>query len=73
MGLNKNSSIADALANLYRAAFYIAKNQKREGVLFFKKAKNALGKKITVNPEQTKDNLLLAEKILDEYKRLLRS
>jgi len=80
MILNKNSYQSDAVANLYRAAFYLAQESKEIGIDFLVKAKERLGNKL--DPQITsliknkekylrnnKDFLYWAEKVLDQYHR----
>jgi len=80
MILNKNSYQSDAVINLYRAAFYLAKESREVGIDFLIKAQKRLGNKF--NPQITslienkekylknnKDFLYWAEKVLDEYYR----
>ena len=71
MDIKKDKITSDAIGNLYRASFFIAKGQRKLGLYFFKKAKNILKDKISVDPTKIKDDLILAEKILDEYKLLI--
>lgn len=77
MALVKGSLKSDAIANLYRSAFYLAKGSPELGLKFFQKAKNKLGKTLKISiPEKLsfpKERLFLAEKILDEYLRLKRT
>ncbi|KKQ26133.1 MAG: hypothetical protein US62_C0009G0019 [Candidatus Woesebacteria bacterium GW2011_GWA1_37_8] len=75
MVLNKHDLISDGIVDLYRAAFYLAKGSKEIGLSFFKKAKEKLGDKMSLDIrsiifKDNKDDLLRAEKVLDEYKRL---
>lgn len=73
MELNKLSHKADAIANLYRAALFLAKGEKKIGLDFFEKAKNKLPFlfEIPKGKLQThSQQLFWAEKILDEYLRL---
>ncbi len=46
MELEKTSKKADAIANLYRAAFYLAKGANELGIHFLKQAKRYLGNKL---------------------------
>ena len=71
MELDKNSLKADALANLYRSAFYLAKGNKKLGLDFLKKAKKTLGTEFNL-PNISLPRLVLAEKVLDQY-HLLKS
>jgi len=70
MALDKKSYQLDAIANLYRAALYLARGSKEVGLEFLEKANKYLSKKIYPKIETRKDCLFWAEKILDEYKRL---
>lgn len=75
MALNKYDKNSDAVADLYRASFYLAKESKEVGVSFLLKAKKRLGAKMTLKINQIKKDKLgnstfWAEKVLDEYKRL---
>lgn len=71
MTLNKYNQTSDAIADLYRAAFYLAKQYKDVGISFILKAKKKLGDKMTLNVDEITDNYTYwAEKALDEYKRL---
>ena len=79
MVLNKHDLISDGIADLYRAAFYLAKGSNETGLQFVSKAKEKLGNKISFDTEKLlgigvlnneKDCLLWAEKVLDEHKRL---
>jgi len=78
MILSKNSYQSDAVANLYRAAFSLAKGSKEVGIDFLIKAQKTLGNKLdpqiislVKNKEKylktNKDSLYWAEKILDQY------
>ena len=75
----KLDKISDAIANLYRASYYLARKSKKTGVLLLLKSKEILGKKLALDiSEIVKDHtlksphdcFLWAERILDEYKRL---
>lgn len=70
MEIKKESLRADALANLYRAAYYIAKGATETGVDFFKKARRYLKIKPIGKIKNDKERFYWAEKILDEYQRL---
>lgn len=78
MALDKNSIRSDAIANLYRAAFYLARGSKETGLEFLGKANKYLSGKISPklknlifskdkNLKTQKDCLFWAEKILDQY------
>ena len=71
MALDKLDKTSDAIADLYRASFYLAKESKDVGILFLVKAKEKLGDKMTLDVSKVTGNYLYwAEKALDEYKRL---
>lgn len=70
MALDKNSYQSDAIVNLYRAALYIARGYKETGMDFYQKAKKVLGKRLEFSPDFQRDNLYVAEKILDQYFKL---
>jgi hypothetical protein len=79
MVMNKLDKTSDAITDLYRASFYLAKESKDVGLSFLTKAKDVLGKELLLDIENLKksgtlkdqsDYLFWAEKILDEYKRL---
>lgn len=75
MALTKNDKTADAITDLYRAAYYLALESKETGLFFLQKAKEKLGDKLNLNIRKIeeqggKEHLYWAEKILDEYKRL---
>ncbi|PIV00630.1 hypothetical protein COS54_02540 [Candidatus Shapirobacteria bacterium CG03_land_8_20_14_0_80_39_12] len=78
MALDKKSLKADALANYYRAALYLAQGNLETGLLFLKKAyavfpsKSENFKEILVKPgilKEEKVRLFWAEKALDQYQR----
>jgi hypothetical protein len=69
MGLDKFSKQSDRIANLYRAAFHLAKGDKSTCLNFLKNSGSTLVDKVTDCP--TSQNRLWAEKILDEYRLLL--
>lgn len=67
MKLTKNSLKADKIANLYRAAFSLAKGDQITALNFLNQSSNfKLAKKLAEKLEK-QEQLLLAEKILDEY------
>jgi hypothetical protein len=67
MALSKFSAESDRIANLYRAAFYLAKGSKEVGLKFLDKS----GKKFEgIKIDNEKEQLFWAEKILDEYLKL---
>jgi len=67
MVLNKHSQQADAVANLYRAALFLARGSRKAGFEFFKKARECLDIKLDPVLENRADELYWAEKILDQY------
>lgn len=68
MEINKNTSRADIIANLYRAALYLARGNKKLGVEFLRKAKRR--KLVKLKRLKTRQQQLFwAEKILDLYQR----
>ena len=78
MVLSKDSYQSDAIANLYRAAFYLAKESKEVGIEFLIKAQKKLNDKLDPqivslikNKEKYLNNnknfLYWAEKVLDQY------
>jgi hypothetical protein len=70
VALDKKSYESDAIANLYRAALYLARGSKASGLGFYKKAKRILGNEVNVKLISGKNDTYLAEKILDEYRKL---
>ena len=79
MALDKYSIESDGIADLYRAALYLARESKDVGISFIEKAQRKLGKKLSIDLETLKkeinfksryDYCYWAEKVLDEYKRL---
>jgi len=67
VALNKNSQKSDRIADLYRAAFYLAKGKKNIGLEFLKKS----GVKFKGLDLSTKEKRLYwAERILDKYLKL---
>lgn len=78
MGLNKKSLKADAIANLYRAAYFLArgKGEERQAITLLKKSAKQLAcqqrlkfllEKYSYPFKAPRDRLVLAEKVLDEY------
>ena len=79
MALNKFDPISDAIANLYRSAYYLGRKSKDVGISFLLKSKKKLGKKLALDVDKiakgdvfknSYDYYYWAEKILDEYKKL---
>jgi hypothetical protein len=88
MAANKNSLAADAVANLYRAALFLARSKREEklAVSFIKKARDELrGEypelskrvdrllKASFSFSNDEGRLIQAEKVLDEFIYLRRS
>lgn len=70
MALNKYSRKSDAIVNLYRAAFYLAKGSEEIGWKFLRKAKEKLGRALDISPKKlksSKERRFWVEKILDQY------
>ena len=67
MALDKHSQQADAVANLYRAALFLARGSRKAGLEFLRKAQERLGIKLNPTLENRDDELYWAEKILDQY------
>ncbi len=79
MELDKKSVVSDAVGNLYRAAFFLArgKREEKEAINLINKTKekipslskklNNLLEKYFYRSKSRKNRLILAEKILDEY------
>ena len=67
MALNKKSPHSDAIANLYRAALYLGKGERAIGIKFLQKSPLS---PLSPLPQNRKEELLLAERALDEFKRL---
>jgi len=65
----KNDLREDAIANLYRSALYLGRGSEKIGLAFFQKAKEKLGDLIHLEVDKI-NKKFLAEKVLDEYKRL---
>jgi len=73
MALNKFDIKSDGIADLYRAALYLARGNKEVGLEFLDKARKKLGERLVEPPtklENRKKQLFWAEKILDQYLRL---
>lgn len=66
MKLNKYSKKSDRVANLYRAALYLTKGDKKTALIFLKPIAPHLAEKISPINSQ-KQKLFWAEKILDLY------
>jgi hypothetical protein len=67
MALNKYSYKSDVAANLYRAAFYLAKGSTSVAKDFLEKSGENFSN-LKINSK--KNRLYWAEKILDQYKKL---
>ena len=75
IGALKYSEKADGVAYLYRSAFMLAKGNKESGLKFLETALTKVhDKKVTslLQKKNQQNTLLLAEKVLDEYRRLMR-
>ncbi|MBU1323366.1 hypothetical protein KKE48_00065 [Patescibacteria group bacterium] len=73
MKLNKTSLQSDKIANLYRAAASLAGGDQATALNFIKKSANfAIAKQLSVKLPKNQQ-LLLAEKILDQYHQTLSS
>ena len=71
MALDKGDKTSDAIADLYRASYYLAKQSSKVGMVFLLKAKKKLGNTMLLDVSNISNNYLYwAEKVLDEYKRL---
>jgi len=79
MVLDKNDKISDAIVDLYRAAYYLAKGSKDVGIKFLLEAKKKLGDTIILDvskiieldhSKKPFNCRYWAEKALDEHKRL---
>ena len=79
MALNRFDLKADGIADVYRAALYLARGDNNIGLRFLKQARGKIGErflgsslseisadKLTTRQQQ----LFLAEKLLDQYLRL---
>jgi len=65
MGLNKFSKKDDRIANLYRAALFLAQGDKTTGLYFLKNSDSLFVTKVAnSSPDRHR---FWAEKILDEY------
>ncbi|MFH1840682.1 MAG: hypothetical protein ABH807_00785 [Candidatus Shapirobacteria bacterium] len=67
MVLDKKSLKADALANLYRAAYYLAKGQTSTSRLLLARAQKILN--FNLDLDASRSDLYWAEKILDQYQK----
>ncbi len=67
MALNKFSQTSDKVANLYRAAFYLAKGSNKVGLEFLDKSGVSF-EDLRIDSQVSR--LYWAEKILDEYLKL---
>ena len=61
MALDKYDNVSDAVADLYRASYYLAKKSKDVGILFLLKSKKRLGEKLTldINKIVKEDNKII--------------
>jgi len=71
MKLNKNSFKSDQVANLYRAAFYLASGNQRLAVDFLNRSQFKDFNRELNQPLSKSRRLYLSEKILDQYHRVL--
>ncbi len=67
MVLDKHSYQSDAVANLYRAALFLAKGSRVVGLDFLAQAKEELDIRLDPVLKTRTDDLYWAEKILDQY------
>jgi len=67
MALNRYSHKSDSAANLYRAAFYLAKGSTAVARDFLEKSGEEFD---GLNTDNKKNRLYWAEKILDQYKQM---
>lgn len=70
MDLKKTDPKSEAIANLYRAALYLARGSETVGWEFLRKAKEKLGSALEITPKKlksSKERRFWAEKILDQY------
>lgn len=73
MELNKFDIKSDGIADLYRAALYLARGADEVALGFLRQAEKKLGQKLIERPhilKNRKQQLIWAEKILDQYLRL---
>lgn len=84
MGLNRDSYYSDAIANLYRAAYFLTRGSVALSLDFLRRAKARINTNLNPKiieflnqPEKylkdSKSKNYWAEKILDEYLRLKRT
>jgi len=73
MERNKFDLKSDGIADIYRAALYLARGLDKTGLDFFNKARSKLKEQLVCPPSYLKSRklqLFWAEKILDQYLRL---
>ena len=73
MALNKFNQKSDGVADLYRAALYLARGANTIGLAFLQKARKKLGQKLVEIPSVFKtrqQQKFWAEKVLDQYLKL---
>lgn len=79
MDLNKFDRRSDGIADVYRAALYLARGNSETGLKFLNQAKTKIGKRLTGSflsdmsvpkLKNRQQQLFWAEKILDQYLRL---
>ena len=73
MKLDKKSKQSDKIVNLYRAAFSLASGNQNLAASFINKSKTTSFQKKLKSKLNQKQQLILAEKILDQYHTLLLS
>jgi hypothetical protein len=67
MALNKHSLKADKIADLYRAAFYLANGSKEIAISFLQKSGEEFR---SMNLKGRRNQIFWAEKILDRFQKL---
>lgn len=70
MALNKFDRESDGIADLYRAALYLARGADEVGLEFLQKARKKLGQRLVETPSVLKTHqqqMFWAEKVLDQY------
>ena len=71
MNLDKASFQADKIVNLYRAAFSLAIGNQNQALAFLKKSPESNFSKMITRVLNKNQQLLLSEKILDQYHQAL--
>jgi len=77
MALNKKSKTTDAIGNLYRAAFFLARDSQEKDLAMklLRQANQKLNSKqltYLIKSAPKIKRLILAEKILDEYQKMVK-